>query len=44
MQRASSENQGECWHAKSRRKNEKKRKLQLELRKARKTSACGKTI
>ena len=28
----------------SRRKNEQKKKLQLELRKTRKTSACGKTI
>jgi hypothetical protein len=34
MQRASSENQ----------EKKKEWKLQLELRKARKTSACGKTI
>jgi hypothetical protein len=36
MQRASSENQGERWHAKSRRKNERK-KLQLAVEKSRKT-------
>jgi hypothetical protein len=43
MQRVSLENQGECWHVKSR-KRMKERETAVGVENALKTSACGESI